>query len=99
MARANNNGWDFVKVGGTYQYKEGGWIAMVKVLEDNSTAEEYAFVLQTEEATDFPPTADGKFDIMNVKDSGGYYSGMLQLYEKPEYMCTYRWNRTQHATP
>lgn len=37
MARANNGGWDFIKVGQQYQYKEDGIIAIVTVLEDNST--------------------------------------------------------------
>ena len=91
MARANNKGWDFVKVGETYQYKEDGWIAMVKILEDNSTEEEYAFVLQTEKATDLPPTEDGKFDISHAKEMQGMFSGMLQLYSTPEYNCNYSW--------
>ena len=44
MARSENNGWDFVKVDETYQYKEEigpglAMIAMVKILEDNSDDE------------------------------------------------------------
>ena len=100
MSRATNGGWDFVKVGGTYQYKEDGWVAMVKILEDNSTDKEYHFKLQTEEATDEPPTEDGEqegvFSISHVKDMGGMmYSGMLQLYEQAEYKCNYVWQRTE----
>lgn len=94
MARANNGGWDFVKVGGTYQYKEDGWIAMVTVIEDKSNEDVYEFVLQTEKATDTPPTEDGQFDIMSTKKDEGYYSGMLQLYEQPEYECNYKWQKT-----
>lgn len=92
MARANNGGWDFVKVGSTYQYKEDGWIAMVKIIEDNSTADEYRFKLWVEKATDEPPQ-DGEFEISHAKEVDGYYSGMLQIYEHEEYGCNYRWVR------
>lgn len=100
MSRATNGGWDFVKVGGIYQYKEDGWVAMVKIIEDNSTNEEYRFKLQTQEATDEPPTEEGEeegvFNISHIKDMGGMlYSGMLQLYKEPEYTCTYVWQRNK----
>ena len=96
MARANNGGWDFVKVGGTYQYKEetfpmSSFIAMVKILEDNSTEDAYEFKLQVEESNVDPPTENGIFDVGYTKKSDGYYSGMPQFYELPEYNCHYRW--------
>jgi hypothetical protein len=91
MARANNGGWDFVKEGETYQYKEDGWIAMVTVVKDNSTDEHYAFDLRVEKATE--DWGLREFDIMNVKGDSGYYSGMLQIYKTPEYMCTYNYER------
>lgn len=96
MARANNGGWDFVKVGGTYQYKEetfpmSSFIAMVKILEDNSTEDAYEFKLQVIESNETPPTADGVFEISNIKKSDGYYSGMPQFYPTPEYSCHYQW--------
>lgn len=93
MARANNGGWDFIKVGETYQYKEDWFIARVTILEDNSTADEYLFKLQTEESNTEPPTKDGVFEIEHAKDVGGYYSGMLQLYEQPEYKYDIKWRR------
>lgn len=89
MSRANNGGWDFVKVGGTYQYKEDGYIAMVKVLEDNSTENEYRFKLKVEKATQ--SIGDDEFEISHMKDLTGVYSGMLQLYEQEEYMCNYKY--------
>jgi len=94
MARANNGGWDFVKVGKTYQYKEDSFIAIVKVLEDNSDDKCYRFKLQVEKATYEPHFAEnGIFEIYHIKDVDGYYNGMLQFYENEEYSCNYKWNR------
>ncbi len=91
MARANNGGWDFVKEGEIYQYKEDSWIAMVTVMKNNSTDEHYAFDLRVEKAS--KDYGLREFDIMNVKGDSGYYSGMLQLYKTPEYTCTYKYER------
>ncbi len=93
MARANNGGWNFVKVGETYQYKEDWFLAMVTILEDNSTEDEYRYKLQTEQSSCEPPGEDGIFDIAHAKEVLGFYSGMLQLYESPEYTCDYIWKR------
>jgi len=93
MARANNGGWDFVKVGETYQYKEDWFIATVKVLEDNSTDEMYQFKLETIESNDDPPDDDGVFSIGHAKDVGGYFNGMIQLYESPEYSFTPKYRK------
>lgn len=92
MARANNNGWDFIKVGETYQYKEDSWIAMVTIIEDNSTEKAYCFKLRVEKASEEPPQ-NGEFEIYYVKDINGFYSGMLQFYKNPEYSCNYKWVR------
>ena len=93
MARANNGGWDFVKVGATYQYKEDWFIGEVIVLEDNSTDDMYAYKLQIIEACDEPFTEDGIFDISHTKNMEGYYSGMMQLYEDKEYSYTPKWKK------
>ncbi len=97
MARANNGGWDFVKVGGTYQYKEDWFFAMVKVIEDNSTAEEYRFKLQVQKST-IEMTGDAEFEISHVKDLDGYYNGMTQLFLEEEYACKYKWIRDEVKT-
>jgi hypothetical protein len=93
MARANDRGWDFIKVGGTYQYKEDGFIALVKILEDKSDEKYYRFKLQVERCNYEKPPQDGVFEISHVKDVGGYWSGMLQFYEQIEYSCNYKWIR------
>ena len=94
MARANDRGWDFVKVGGTYQYKEDGFIAFVTVLEDNSDDKSYRFKLQVERCNYENPPQNGVFNISHVKDLNGFYSGMLQLYEQAEYSVReYKWIR------
>jgi len=90
--RANNNGWDFIKVGKTYQYKESVFIAMVTITEDNSTNNEYHFKLRVEKANMTPPQ-NGVFEISHIKNFTGIYSGMLQLYEIEEYSCNYKWHR------
>jgi hypothetical protein len=97
MARPNNKGWDFVEVGKTYQYKEDWFLALVKVLEDKSTDDMYIFRLQTEVSNEPPPTHEGEeegvFTISHVKDPGGYYNGMMQLYKEPEYTFVPAWDR------
>ena len=92
MARANNNGWDFIKVGNQYQYKEDSFIAMVTIIEDKSDDKYYSFNLRVERSN-YPPPQNGQFDIVNIKDDTGYYSGMLQFYENPEYHCEYNFVR------
>lgn len=90
MSRANNNGWDFIKVGGEYQYKEDWLIASIKIIEDNSNEREYRFKAQAIEATD--DMGDGIFTFSQAKDIDGYWSGMVQVYEQDEYMVKeYKW--------
>ena len=91
MARPNNSGWDFIKVGKIYQYREE-WeidsvlIAMVEILEDHSNDEFYEFrvkpLMGTEELRE---TGPGSFTIKHVKSVLEVYSGMPQFYENEEY--------------
>ena len=97
MSRAVNNGWDFVKVGKQYQYKEDWFIAMVTILEDNSDEGNYRFKLRVDKATEQPPQ-NGEFEIMHDKTFNGVYSGMIQLYETEEYSCHYDWVRGAKKT-
>jgi len=92
MASAYNGGWDFVKIGAIYQYKEGSFIAMVKILEDNSNDKYYKFKVRVEQAN-YKPPGSGEFEIINIKENNDYYSGMLQLYKYPAYLCNYSWVR------
>jgi len=92
--RAPNGGWDFVRVGQTYQYKEDWFIAMVKVLEDKSDDEYYRFVFEVQKATHEPVFAEnGVFEISHVKKLDGVFSGMLQIYPQETYWCKYKWER------
>ena len=81
MSRAPE-GWDFVKVGGIYQYKEDWFIGIVEVLEDNSTDEYYSFKLNVLQSTHELSI----FDVSYKKEEKGYYSGMSQFYDYPEYV-------------
>lgn len=83
MARAVKNGWDFVKVGGVYQYKESGWIAEVEIIEDNSTDEAYEFKLRVLKSN--TKAIPRQFEIHHTKRDNGYYNDMVQLYEHEEY--------------
>lgn len=101
MARPNEkdgHGWDFVKAGKTYQYKEEAFpltsfIGTVTILEDNSNDEDYNFKVRVEESNMEPPTEDGIFDTSHVKKLDGIYSGMPQFYEYPEYSYETTWRR------
>jgi hypothetical protein len=87
MARANNGGWDFVKVGGVYQYKEEGQIAIVKVLSTEPDPNYYRFQLSVLAAT-FP--FDKEFEVVHHKNPGGYWNEMQQFYPDPEYSAKYK---------
>jgi len=85
MARANNGGWDFIKAGEIYQYKEEGCVAMVNVLEDESTPEFYNFKLKVL-ASDGGFPAGIEFTCGHSKNPGGYWNEMAQFYKELEYM-------------
>ena len=92
MARSENGGWDFIKVGKTYQYKEDGGgignavVGMVKILEDTSDDEWYNFLVQvTEGKTALEVWGDKPIPVGHKKNIGGIYSGMPQFYETPVY--------------
>lgn len=83
MGTAHNNGWDFVKVGSIYQYKEDSCICRIEILEDLSNNEYYEFIVKVLESNwKFENT---KFHISHSKDFTGYYNGMLNIYEQDEY--------------
>ena len=93
MTRSENNGWDFIKVGETYQYKDDGigignaTIAMVKILEDTSDDDWYNFKVKVVEGDKALKEWGTKpFNVGHKKNIGGVYSGMPQFYETPEYI-------------
>jgi len=65
MASAQDHGWNFLNVGENYQYKEGKFIAMVQIVEDNSTDDFYQFVSEILEAIYEP--AKQRFQISCIK--------------------------------
>jgi hypothetical protein len=95
MARANDYGWDFVKEGKTYQYKEWPLLAMVTILEDNSTKDEYRFKLRVEKSNLNEEYTPLEFIVTSSKDDKGYYNNMMQFYENEEYFCNYKWERKE----
>jgi hypothetical protein len=85
MARANNGGWDFIKVGGKYQYKEDSFIAEIEILEDNSNDVGYDFKVKVLNANE-PQGKSSVFDrFSHIKELVGYWFGMIQVFESPEY--------------
>lgn len=89
MSTANNNGWDFVKVGETYQYKEGSFIAMISIIEDNSDDENYRFTIKILEATRKPRSM--VCDIFSQKLLSFGYPGMCKIFKKIMYNFEYKW--------
>jgi len=83
MARANKNGWDFVKAGSIYQYKEDSLILIVEILEDNSDDDYYSFkVLPIAGNYNFKDT----FTVYFSKGLSGTFNGASQFYREVEYM-------------
>lgn len=86
MARANDNGWDFVKVGEVYQYKEEGHIMMVEVMENDSDSEYYHFIVKVLEAPSHKSMIGMCFNVSHSRNPGGYWNNMIQFYETPKYI-------------
>ena len=86
MSRPVNGGWDFVKAGEIYQYKESPMIAMVRVLEDNSDDEWYNFKVRVLKSTH--DISSKEFTVGHVKDCPGIYNEMQQFYEDEEYVVS-----------
>jgi len=85
MARQNDRGgWDFVKVGGEYQYKEDSFLAMIEILEDNSDDEAYKFKVKVKKSN-YSDMMDREFTVSGSKTFKGVYSGMIQIYKEPVY--------------
>ena len=92
MASAHDHGWNFLKVGETYQYKEGKFVAMVLIVEDNSTDDLYQFVIEILEAT-FKP-ANLRFEISCIKAIDFGYPVMVHSFDKIEFKRDYHWNQS-----
>ena len=92
MASAQDHGWDFLKVGETYQYKQGKFIAMVQIADDNSTDDFYQFVIEILEATYKP--AKLRFEISCIKSIDFGYPGMVYFFDKIEFKRDYHWNQS-----
>lgn len=89
MSTSPNNGWDFVKIGETYQYKEGSFIAMISIVEDKSDDEYYRFTIKILEANREPPSMI--CDIISQKGLSFGYPGMSKIFKKMMYDCVYKW--------
>ena len=83
MARAVHNGWDFVKIGNSYQYKESGVIAEILILEDTSDETKYEFKVKVLKSNF--KAIPKQFTIYHTKTENGYYNDMIQIYEEDEY--------------
>ena len=93
MASAQDHGWGILNVGETYQFKEGKFIAMVQIVEDNSTDDFYQFVIEILEATYKP--AKLRFEISCIKSIDFGYPGMRHFFDKIEFKRDYHWNQSK----
>jgi hypothetical protein len=87
MARPINNGWDFIRVGKTYHYREGRLVAEIEVTEDNSTIERYDFQIKINKSIIKDATRK-TIRCDHIKDIKGIYSGMPALYEMSDNVYT-----------
>lgn len=82
--RSNRNGWDSIQKGKIYQYKEGGFICFVKVIEDISDKETYRFRVRILPYLDYPAKLSdntNEWDISASKNCPYMFDGMIQLYD------------------
>lgn len=85
MARASDNGWDFVEEGMILQYKEDHFVGVVKIVEDTSDEDYYNFKLRVLAGSHSIPEVGEEFTVSFVKNFSGVFSGMSQFYINPEY--------------
>ena len=83
MAKANDNGWDFVEVGKTYLLIESGFYSLATVLADNSSSEYYSFKMRFEKSTG--RLSQPIIEISHGKNFAGVCSGMVSFFELEEY--------------
>lgn len=83
MAKANDNGWDFVEVGKTYLLIESGFYSLATVLDDNSSSEYYSFKMRFEKSTG--RLSQPIIEISHGKNFSGVCSGMVSIFELDEY--------------
>jgi len=77
-----SQGWDFVKLGGFYQFREDNFIAKVKVIKDNSDEKYYNFRLEIQPHPGFPSTVP---DSTIVPEESGTGSKIFEVgYKKGE---------------
>ena len=88
MARSSNNGWEFIKKGEVYQYREYPMIAMVEIVEDNSDDEYYRFIIQPLKSNCNFMEA---FEVSGLKNSNFVYNEMIQFYKEEEYLVKYKY--------
>lgn len=94
MATADNGGWDFIKKGKTYQYKQGDLVGIIKILKIDSTEKNYIFDVIVEKASVNPRQIE--FKITHKKDLNDEWvaknvNDMIQIYPKPEIKVDYNW--------
>ena len=83
MAKATDNGWDFVQVGKSYLLIESGVYSIATVLDDYSTSEYYYFKMRFEKSTD--SLSQPILEISHQKNYSGGYSGMVSIFELDDY--------------
>jgi hypothetical protein len=83
MAKATDNGWDFVQVGKTYFLIESGVYSLATVLDNYSTSEYYYFKMRFEKST--VSYSQPILEISHQKNYSGGYSGMVSIFELEEF--------------
>lgn len=93
MITATNNGWDFIKVGNTYQYKDDWFVANVTILSDLSNEYNYIFIVKINEANIEQYEEKNILEIVNTKNSSTQSNNTQYFSEKLKYGCNYKWDK------
>ena len=83
MAKADDNGWDFVEVGKTYLLHESRIYSLATVLEDNSSSGYYSFKMRFEKSTG--RLSQPIIEISQIRNSDGAYPGMMSIFKLEDY--------------
>lgn len=86
MTRAcvnDGNGWNFIKLGNNYFYREDSLVAEVAILQDLTTQEMYRFRVKVLRSN-IPMDENLEFNVYYTRSQVGFYIGQAEFYENKQ---------------